>query len=152
LGDVERALLHAARFAIRTGREDRKRLVVDARDHVTDTQAAARKAKDRVELVAGLVDLQRELFDEEVVFLPGDMQILHHALRNRGIAITMKTGGATRSSVRDPGRWRQDRGARQPLRSDVRDSAGRSRADRSSRARRTWIAASPRSPRRPAHN
>lgn len=76
LRDVEFALLRAGRFAIRTRGENRQRQIVDARELVADAQAAAREAQDLVELPARLVHGQREQFDQPVILVPADPQVL----------------------------------------------------------------------------
>src|SRR6185503_4385365 len=60
---------------VRARRHDRERLVEDAREHVARPHAAPRQAQDLVELPARGIDLEREPLDQQVVLVPGDVEV-----------------------------------------------------------------------------
>ena len=73
LGDDELALRRPAVRGIGVRRQDGERQFEDARQDVSDAQASARDADDLIEAPSRLVNLQREAFDQCVVFAPADV-------------------------------------------------------------------------------
>ena len=74
LRDDELATHRSAFGRIRMRRQYRERLLVNARQHIADAQAAARDADDLVERKPRFLDAKREALDERVVIVTADMQ------------------------------------------------------------------------------
>jgi len=75
VGDSQRTLLCAASLTIGTRKKHTERGFEKSRKNIADPQTASGQAHDRIETPARLVHLHREPFDEQMVLLPGDMQI-----------------------------------------------------------------------------
>ena len=153
LGDHELAADRAAFGRVGMRRQDRERPLVDPRQHIADAHAAARDADDLVEVVARLVDVEREPFDERVVLRPSSRA--GSAIPDLPLGAGRRRRSLKRVAQQDrlvavrPRRDHRDRRAGERL--DPLEVRARIRAaTRRSFARRRCFRSSPAASRRPA--
>ncbi len=76
VGDAQSPLDRATRLPIRTGQEHAQWPFKHSRQHIARTQTAPCQAQNRVEWPSRSMDRQRQPFDQLVVVIPRDMQLV----------------------------------------------------------------------------